>query len=607
MRAIGWAWLGTVVLFGCGSSEGGGGGSGGGSGTHALNIHLSGSGAGHVRSSAPAFDCNAQCTQNVAPGSNVILSAIPAEGSTFAGWQSVCSGTGTCTVTMDGDHDVTASFSALPPGSALVKVELPGKGTGRVVSSPPGIDCPGACSMTVPLRSTVSFTAQADAGSSFLGWGGPCSGGGDCSFGAAGDQTVWADFELKSPPASCAGNSPPDSPAMQSYATEKIPYSFTCDPGIGDAGGTLAFVRHYHDPNNHSDGIDFVRADGTVLGHVSTNQGLSLLPQPAGASAVAGGPYLGPLANRGAQLVNFDSAGKATGGAFVFGHAPIPSAPDPAGGVLLAGDLALSVVDPATGTPTPAGPTAHSAVMFTGGGTAPAVRWGPKALASSGTVFGLGVDSVGRSLIITDGAPAFGAGNISAQWFDRDGAALTGEFVLLSAFVPGPSTWFETSPLIGSGLLVRRMDAGLHAQALVTVGSGTTFVQDAPAWMRTRTDTRLQIVRGGHAYAVLPYGAKGVACSQRLEVVASDGTSCGSTDFPIAQGACDTKDLTVGADGTVMQQLPDSMESRDPFNDFHTCTWRWWTGSLSQGAARHDTAGANGEARGFTPRLAARR
>jgi hypothetical protein len=78
---------------------------------------------------------------------------------------------------------------------------------------------------------------------------------------------------------------------------------------------------------------------------------------------------------------------------------------------------------------------------------------------------------------------------------------------------------------------------------------------------------------------VLPYAATGVACSQRLEVVAPDGTSCGSREYPIAAGTCDTHDLSLGADGTVIQQLPDSMESKDEVMLVHSCTWRWWPGA----------------------------
>ncbi len=35
----------------------------------------------------------------------------------------------------------------------------------------------------------------------------------------------------------------------------------------------------------------------------------------------------------------------------------------------------------------------------------------------------------------------------------------------------------------------------------------------------------------------------------------------------------------LGADGTVIQQLPDAMETTNDLS-MHSCTWRWWTGVL---------------------------
>ncbi len=89
-------------------------------------------------------------------------------------------------------------------------------------------------------------------------------------------------------------------------------------------------------------------------------------------------------------------------------------------------------------------------------------------------------------------------------------------------------------------------------------------------------------MRGGRGYAVLPYGATGVRCGQRLELVAPDGSSCASVDLPIADGTCDTGELSVGEDGTVIQQLPTAMETQGqegpPYA--HTCTWRFWPALL---------------------------
>src|SRR5205085_10209051 len=100
--------------------------------------------------------------------------------------------------------------------------------------------------------------------------------------------------------------------------------------------------------------------------------------------------------------------------------------------------------------------------------------------------------------------------------------------------------------------MVRRMDFSTtsHAQAVAIVASGKITSQPPPLWMAKRTDAKLQMVRGGKGYAVLPFGGTGVSCSQRLEVLLPDGTSCGARDYPIAAGACDTRDLALSADGT---------------------------------------------------------
>ena len=288
---------------------------------------------------------------------------------------------------------------------------------------------------------------------------------------------------------------------------------------------------------------------------------------------MSGRPYLGWEIQYGQMISNFDSAGKDTGAtrfANYSGRSNLPAAADPNGGVLFAGDLATG----------PSDPTLHAAVMFEGGGMRPAVRWGPKVLASDGTVRGLGVDVRSRSLVITDGASRFGSGTISAQWFDKDGVPLTGEFLLVAGFSAGQSTWFETSALMGGGLLVRRMDGPSSASALVVVDSGREHVAAPPEWMIARRDSRMQIARSGKAYAVLPLGTKSVPCTQRVEVVAPDGTSCGSTDYPIAGASCDTLDLLLGADGTIIQQLPTGMEATNDVVSGHTCTWRWWSGAL---------------------------
>ena len=126
MRAMGWAGLGAAVLFGCGQSKAPADTGSGGPSTHALTIRTGGSGSGTVRSSSPAFDCGTQCTESIAANAKVQLRAVPAPGSTFAGWQGECSGTGDCTLTMDTDRDVTATFSTSgPPPTGRITVAFP--------------------------------------------------------------------------------------------------------------------------------------------------------------------------------------------------------------------------------------------------------------------------------------------------------------------------------------------------------------------------------------------------------------------------------------------------------------------------------------------------
>lgn len=76
-----------------------------------LTVVKSGGGSGTVTSDPAGIDCGSDCSASFANGTSVTLTATPAPGSTFAGWDSAgCSGTGTCTVSMDQAREVTATF-----------------------------------------------------------------------------------------------------------------------------------------------------------------------------------------------------------------------------------------------------------------------------------------------------------------------------------------------------------------------------------------------------------------------------------------------------------------------------------------------------------------
>ena len=81
-------------------------------------------GFGTVTSSPDGIDCGSDCSASFPAGTVVTLTAVastsPAsEESVFAGWSGACSGTDTCTVTMDSARSVTATFD-LKPSIAFV-------------------------------------------------------------------------------------------------------------------------------------------------------------------------------------------------------------------------------------------------------------------------------------------------------------------------------------------------------------------------------------------------------------------------------------------------------------------------------------------------------
>ena len=80
--------------------------------THTLIVTRLGTGSGAVSSSVAGINCGTDCMENYAPNTFVTLTAVATTGSTFTGWSGVCSGVGTCSVSMIAAKSVSANFSA---------------------------------------------------------------------------------------------------------------------------------------------------------------------------------------------------------------------------------------------------------------------------------------------------------------------------------------------------------------------------------------------------------------------------------------------------------------------------------------------------------------
>lgn len=97
----------AILLSACG----GGSGSSNTTPTPTYTLSVTTPNNGTVTSNPPGINCGADCSEPYAQDTAVTLSAIPANGYQFTGWSGACSGT--CSVTMNADATVSATFAAI--------------------------------------------------------------------------------------------------------------------------------------------------------------------------------------------------------------------------------------------------------------------------------------------------------------------------------------------------------------------------------------------------------------------------------------------------------------------------------------------------------------
>jgi uncharacterized repeat protein (TIGR01451 family)/uncharacterized repeat protein (TIGR02543 family) len=118
-----------------------------------------------------------------ASGTIVAVTATPAAGYTFSSWGGACTGTGSCSVTMDADKTVTANFTKTY--DLTMAVDPAGGGTTN----------PAVGLHTYPAGTRVAtITATPAPGYQFGRWSGACTGTGSCSATMDADKTITAHF-----------------------------------------------------------------------------------------------------------------------------------------------------------------------------------------------------------------------------------------------------------------------------------------------------------------------------------------------------------------------------------------------------------------------------
>jgi IPT/TIG domain/Divergent InlB B-repeat domain len=109
----------------------------------------------------------------------------------------VVTGAGESAAGAPADH-----FTAVAPvvSKFTLTVGKGGSGAGTVSSSPAGINCGTACAAAFAEHTSVTLTASASSGSTFVGWGGACSGAaGTCVVPIDAAKTVTATFNANPP------------------------------------------------------------------------------------------------------------------------------------------------------------------------------------------------------------------------------------------------------------------------------------------------------------------------------------------------------------------------------------------------------------------------
>jgi YVTN family beta-propeller protein len=177
-----------------------------GGGPATLTVTDTGTGNGTVTDDLGLISCtitggetSGTCSASYGNGSIATLTATPAAGSDFTGW-SACAGTGPCSVTLNGNQNVSATFA--PTGSGItLNVSLIGTGNGTITDNLEQISCTntagvtsGTCSASYPPGTIVNLSASATQPSTFGGWLGACTGNGACSVTLNSSQAVTASF-----------------------------------------------------------------------------------------------------------------------------------------------------------------------------------------------------------------------------------------------------------------------------------------------------------------------------------------------------------------------------------------------------------------------------
>ena len=415
---------------------------------------------------------------------------------------------------MTADATVGASFAPAPAAKYSLNVAV--QGSGRVTSSPAGIDCGSACSASYVAGTAVTLAPSAAAGWAFTGWSGACLGTNGCSIVLNSDASVGASFQQPPPPPEdeCSGLLPA---ALGTPVVATLPRN-GCLYGTSDDGTGNYLLGYNIDGQFETDqawkfyaiqnGSPVNVGDAGIRGGSQT--GTAVLSQPSGFSVVQTQPAPG-----NSVVSWYSHEGVLTSSSML--------------ALELGGDSSLGVgVDPSGGLAVARSYKSGSGWVseyqrFSKSGEVEA-PWVKIDAGLRHAAVAVGVVLSGHALVVEMSDQP---GILQARWVERNGAALTGWFSL-------PQATFSLQFLMDGSLFLgsyRLEDAAIA-------------ISNVPAWLSLRSQNRLEVVRNGKGYA--SWGTQG-PCPGELEVIAASGKTCGCLAVPRL-----SNESSIGRDGSLI-------------------------------------------------------
>ncbi len=108
-----------------------------------------------VKSVDGSVDCGSACSSGYPSGTAVTLNATPNAGYVFKGWTGACTGTASCSITMNSAESVTAAFAVTLPGTKITAASITAKrGKARFAFKAVGVATGFQCALAkVPKKS----------------------------------------------------------------------------------------------------------------------------------------------------------------------------------------------------------------------------------------------------------------------------------------------------------------------------------------------------------------------------------------------------------------------------------------------------------------------